>query len=327
MKILFPLFCGYFSLRITATASAASVRRNGDNRRVDSAELRGRERNVSEGGAGIVLARCMALFIGQAILACRHKKLGVTHQADHGEKAKRNGEITSVSIIVNKIPIHLRGDLPGDITAATAAVTIRGSIQNPCTKHNGIQHLNNRLGILLCAANKLRCTAIATLGAAEYVYVALAAIQDNALLYDRDTLELLRRSHRHTNLKGSIHVKFNVNCIKAAVELDRLRCNASTADACLFYTHTSRSADKILACSGQIYANVLKAISVAARIQNSSGLDAHGLPAGTAVTKTGKLIICHRKYFLLMRIQSKHSSLLLYAYFLHWCRKRHYSNK
>jgi hypothetical protein len=106
-------------------------------------------------------------------------------------------------------------------------------------------------------------------------------------------------THWHADLKGKSHVKLDIDRVKAAIELNGIGLDIGAAKLGAFYAHVVGAGDQILAHGGQEYANVLKAISVTAGIQNARGLDAEALTTGRR-TRTGKSGISHRIQGLLI---------------------------
>ena len=135
-------------------------------------------------------------------------------------------------------------------------------------------------------------------GALENVDVALAAVQNHALFQHSHTVKFLASATSHASLKLDLDVKANVDGVEAAVELHGIDMDRRPADRGALDADATGALQNLVAEIGQKYPHVLKAVTVAAGIQNAVGLDADHFSPAAGRRLAGELIFCHGNILL-----------------------------
>ena len=135
-------------------------------------------------------------------------------------------------------------------------------------------------GNILLATAELRDGAeVGRVGvAAENADVAFAAVKNDVLFYDGDAVKLLGPSGAYAGLEGQLDIKANGYGIKTAVETNGIDPHIRPCDARILDTNGRSMFYDFIPDIGKENANVLKAISVTAGIENTVGLDTDHIP-------------------------------------------------
>ena len=238
--------------------------------------------------AGIVLAGSYAFLIGNAIFGSTYKILSGADYPYHREDSEAYKQ-ESLAIFIAKASVKSRSNELGNVSATTARAAGRTAylLIHSCGKHNGVNNLHNCLGHVLCATRGLgKATEVICAGrASEYADIAFAAVKDDLLFNNRNTLKFLRSSGAHTSLKDKLDVESDVHSIKSAIETHGIDIDMCQRYSRFFCANVARSVDDIVSHIGKINTNILKAIPVAAGIENSVCLYANGVLAVRSAAK------------------------------------------
>ena len=238
--------------------------------------MRGKRHGI-EHAAGACILVGMALLIGHRVLSGVDKVLCGTNDANHGEKADGNDKHSLSLMAVNKHAVDAGSNGLGKIIgAATALAAIRLDLADTGIQNDGIHHLDHGGRYILGAATGLGHRAeIGRVGVTlEHADIVLAAVKNHVLFHNGDTVEFLRSSGAYARLKGQLDIETDGHGIKTAVETDGIDPHKRPSDTRILDTNGRSMFYDLIPDVGQENANILKAISVAARIQNAIGLDA-----------------------------------------------------
>ena len=254
--------------------------------------------HVAEHAAWIVIARCQALLVRDAVFGSMYQILSRADDANHGKDAQRNGQVT-FPIAVAQISAHARANVVGNVTAATAAMAFV-LLFDARSKYDRINDLDNsdRYVSALPARTRLGAVIGAVGIAFENVDVAFAAVKNHLFLKNSDAVKLLTSSATDARLKVKLHVETNVHAVKAAIKGHGVDVDRGPLNGGAFYSNTSGSFQNIVAKIRQKDPHVFKAISVTARIQYAIGFDTDHFPSATGRTTGGarKFVFCHSIY-------------------------------
>lgn len=254
------------------------------------------ERHGAEYAAGIVLLYSLTFLFGNAIFSRLNQILRGTYDAYDGKDTDRNGEEASATLVI-KMKRRIEGRynrLRQVVFAAASAATValRRSFHDLRSKQYGVYDLDDRGGGVLFATGGLGTIAEMTAGIALIdVDVAFTAIEDYALFEDCDSIQLLRSAATDASLDANLDIKANGNRIKATVELNGLNVDIRRNDLGTFCTDRARMLQNLVSKIRQVYANVLVAITVPTRIQDSVRVDADGI--STTRRTARESIFCH----------------------------------
>jgi hypothetical protein len=163
----------------------------------------------------------------------------------------------------------------GDIarTAATA-IALLNVLYDLDSKDDGVYDLDNCFRNTSLTANRYRtCTKVSgAFSGFEDIDVAFTAKQYNVLFQYGNALEFLR-SAVDASFKIQLDIKSNGNGVKAVIKLYRFNIDICPADFCALYAHVTGVLNDLLTKISQINANVFKAITISARIQDSVGFN------------------------------------------------------
>lgn len=254
---------------------------------------------MPEHRAGIVLAGLHALLVGHAVFGRLDQILSRAHDANHRENAKRDRQITA-GVPIRKCTADAMTNRLGNIAATTAAPTLTLLLANASAEDDGIDdfHHCDRYVAALVARAGLRAEVGGVWGTLENVDVALASVQNHALFQHCHTVKFLASAASHTSLELNLDVKANVDGVEAAIELHGIDMDGRPADRGALDADATGALQNLVAEIGQKYPHVLKAVTVAAGIQNAVGLDADHFSPTAGRRLTGELIFCHGNILL-----------------------------
>ena len=254
---------------------------------------------MTEHRAGIVFAGLHAFLVGHAVFGRLDQILGRTHDANHRENAERDSQITA-GVPIRKRTADAMANRLGNIAAATAAPTFTLLLANASTENDGIDdfyHRDRHVAALVARA-RLGAEIGCVRGTLEDVDVALTAVQNHALFQHSHTVKFLASAASHASLKLDLDVKANVDGVEAAVELHGIDMDGRPADRGALDADATGALQNLVAEIGQKYPHVLKAVTVAAGIQNAVGLDADHFSPAAGRRLAGDLIFCHGNILL-----------------------------
>ena len=255
------------------------------------------KRHIIENPARIILVSDYAFFIGYCVLGRGDEVLRGANDPHYRENTYSNDKLSLAVIAVREMSVKSNRDILGNIVAAaTAATRIAFVFFNDLRgKNNGIDDFYHCLGYVLFAAAGLGYSAEAIAGgASEYAYVTFAAVKYYLLFNDRDAFKFLRTSRGEARLEEELDIKSYCERVKSAVELNGIYTDISPRDRRLLRSYCSCTVDNIITAVGQIYTNVLKTVSVPARVEDPTRFNAYALFArlGHRASVT-KFTICH----------------------------------
>ena len=225
------------------------------------------------------------LLIGHTVFGRLEQILRRSDKTNDREQAKGNGEISAVFIIsaqhLAKIGTYTVGNIAG---AAATAAAILNVLHNPNAKHDRINHLDHSLRHVSLTAdgNGASTEIVRAFARLKNADVAFATVQYDVLFKNGNPLELLRPCV-NARLKSQLDIKANGDGIKSTVKLYGLDRNIRPANLSTFHANIRRVLNDLLPVIGQIYAYVLKAITIPAGIQNSVGFDTNGFLGVTGI--------------------------------------------
>ena len=255
------------------------------------------KRHIIEYPTGVIFVSDYAFLIGHCILGSVYEILCGTDDANDREYAYRYNELAFVMLAVAESAVYSKCDILGNVLAAatTAARIAVVLFHYLCRKNNGVDNFYHCLGDVLFAAAGLGDAAEAIAGgASEYAYVTFAAVKYYLLFNDRDAFKFLRTSRGEARLEEELDIKSYCERVKSAVELNGIYTDISPRDRRLLRSYCSCTVDNIITAVGQIYTNVLKTVSVPARVEDPTRFNAYALFArlGHRASVT-KFTICH----------------------------------
>jgi hypothetical protein len=260
-----------------------------------NSEVANRERHLAEDTARVADLGLNAFLVGNGELGCADDKLTGTDKPNHREKSDGHSKIP-LNVIAKRIA-DLTGYALGNVAAGATAATRRTLFFLDYTggKNNGVYYLKNCLGRVIGAIYGLRRgtegTAILT---AEDLGRIFASEEDHVLVDHRNAVEFLSATAGHTGLEDQLDEQSNIHRVKAAIELNAAEPNGSPGDLRTLGAHVACVLDYIVAESCQQNANVLKAVSVAAGVEDTAGLNTHVF-AWSGGRAAGKFAIRHKK--------------------------------
>ena len=263
-----------------------------------------RERHGLENTARIVVLARDAFLIGNRIFGCTDQILTGAYDAYHREKTDRNGKIFSTAITVVQNPIDTRCHVIRNIArSATAATAITTRFQNANTENNGLDYVDNSCRGIFGTEARTRLGAIIArrvIVASKGLDLVVTAKQNHTLFQHRNAVKLLRMT-ADAGLKGQLDKEFNVNGIKTAVKSDGIDTDIGRQKLGMTDTNRRGVVDDLITEIGQKDSDVLKAITIAAGIQDSVGFYTNQISARLIVKTARKSVFRHR--FLLHKVE------------------------
>ena len=290
-------------MSVSATASAAFVR----GAMIDAAtaisagygeggriELGGGKGHMAEELARVAFFCRHAFLIGHGIFRGVDEILRRTNDANDRKDADGYRKIAATLAGIAQRSLNARGDMRGNITATTATAALGGSFKDLGTKYDGIHHLHNRNWCVRHAATELRCTAKVVVGRAlEHADIALTAKENDLLFQYCDAFEFLNAPGADTSLEAELDIEFDVDGIKAAIEGDGIDVDLRPGDAGALDTNVGCVLHNVIAKIGQKHTDMLKAIPIPTRVENTIGFDTDHVSAGRGSAR--KFVFCHKR--------------------------------
>ena len=197
--------------------------------------------------------------------------------------AERGGETTGDG----------RGDVAG--AATTANRLGAGRLQNPHAEDDGVNSLHHGGGYapLLVAGLRLGAEGGSVRAGTENAHRAVAAKEDDLLFQHCDPVKLPRLTCTQTGLEDELDVEADVDGVKASVEADGVDADVGPGDAGILDANLGGALNDVPTEVGQKDPYVLKAVAVAAGIQNAVGFNTDGVgvaaPSATVALGTARI--------------------------------------
>lgn len=246
----------------------------------------GRERHGIKDTARTCVFVGTALFIRNRILGCVDKILRGTNDTNYREKTDGNHKNSFAIPTVGKNTVDVRGNTLGKVVCAAAATaaTVGLHLGNASTENDGVHNLHHRgRNVLLPTAGLGNRTKIVGIGVAlEYANVAFSTVKHHVLFHNGNTVKLLRSACAHASLERKLDIETNGHGIKAAVKTNGVNSHKRPCDARILDTNGRGMFYDLISDVGQENTNILKAISVTARVQDPVGLNTDHIPIATA---------------------------------------------
>ena len=134
--------------------------------------------------------------------------------------------------------------------------------------------------------------------ALEDVDVALTAVENDVLFQHGNTVKVLASAAAHASLKIQLDVKTNVDRIETAVELYGVDMDGRPANRGALDTDATGALQDLVAEVSQKHPYVFKAVTVAAGIQNTIGLNADHFTSAAGRSSARELVFCHGNILL-----------------------------
>ena len=179
-------------------------------------------------------------------------------------------------------------------------MTLTLPLANASAENDGIDdfyHRDRHVAALVARAGlgaEIGCVG----GTLENVDVALASVQNHVLFQYRHPVELLASAASYASLKLELDIETDVDGVEAAVKLHGIDMDGRPADRGALDADATGALQNLVAEIGQKYPHVLKAVTVAAGIQNAVGLDADHFSPAAGRRLAGELIFCHGNILL-----------------------------
>ncbi len=288
-------------------ASAAATRRTvgaGSTSGIGRAKLSHRERHGMEHAARVILLCGHTFLFGNATFGRLNEILCRANDTNDRKDPQRDREVSScasaIAFVKGKRRIEARDHCFGQILliAATAAVALSDVFHNAASQKDGRHDLNNGCGgVLFPTVEHGLCTKILAPIPLKDADIALAAVKDHALFQNGDPFQLLRAATTQAGLKCDLYIEADDDRVKASVELNGIDPDIRPNDICTSGADGTRPLQDLIAEIRKIDAYVFKAITIAAGVQHTVGINANGLAAG-ASRRAGKSVFCHILYLL-----------------------------
>ena len=275
-------------------------------------ELCSWERHGLEYTARVIVLGRNTFLIGHGIFCRIDKVLSGTNNSHHREKSDGDSKILSASVTVIQNTVHPAGNGGRNVASGTAAaMTFALGLHYASTENDRLNHIHHSRGKIFGACTRLGyCTIVGRriLGASEGADLVIAAEQHHALFQNGNTVKLLRMTS-DTCFKGQFDKEFDIDRVKSTVKSDRINGNVCGNKLGIANADRSCMLNDLVAEIGQKHADVFKAITVAAGIQNSIGLDTNQVSARLVAKTARKSVFRHR--FLLHNYSMERGTRLL----------------
>jgi hypothetical protein len=195
-------------------------------------------------------------------------------QPNDRENTEGNGKI-SASVAIGNRATHIRADRIRDVTATAAAVAAADLLYHRTGQHDRLYQLDDRRGCIAATVTQIgRCAEIGNAAITlEGVDRALAAIKDDLLIQNSDTVKLLR-SAADAGLKLQLDKETNTNGVKSTIELYVFQMDGRVSNRCTLNADRAGALNDFVAEITQKNAGILKAIPILAGIQDAICFDA-----------------------------------------------------
>lgn len=291
---------------LPVTAALAAVGYGEGQRR--RGEFRNGEFHGAEEIAGIVGAAGYALLVGNDEISGGNEILGGTNKTDKGENTQRDHQDATLVVLASVtalattvVPVVMPAERAGETArngvrhvagaAAAANRLVAERLQHPHTQHDGLHHLDHGGGDtpLLVAGLRLGAEGGAVRTGTEHTHRGIAAEEHDLLFQNSDPVEFgglgaAAVTAADASLENELDVEADVNGVEATIELDGIQTDIGPGDAGILDPNLGGAVNDLPTQIGEKNADVLKAIAIAAGIQDTVGFHAHG--AGVAALAT-----------------------------------------
>lgn len=294
------MFVVYEALAVSVTASAATLLGWAlMDRATVTAEFGNGKRHASKERTGVfAVAARRAFLVGNTVICGLYKKLGGALEPYYREYTEGNVEARTVCYytrLATKAAFYLFGELAA-FTGLAGAV----AIADPCTEYYGLYRFDNGDGITVGYRVEVSDAAEGVFRAGGEGYgVSFTAVKDHVLFKYRNSREELTVSYSETSLCLYLDVVANNYLIEALIEGDFVcsdvspkKLGGASSDAC-------GVCKDLLGGRRDIYARILKAISVTAAIQNAHCVYANRSSAVAVKTEACIFIFLHYDFSLI----------------------------
>ena len=287
-----PLSFGVSAL--TATASVRTAQIGWLLATVGAAELSDGKCDCAEEGARIiVIRRGKAFLVGDAVIRRLNEELGGPLHPYHREDAERHIKVCPLSAL-NELAVQSVGQSCGKLNAVprTAGTTAIAGAFDLRAEDHGLDRLYIGDRVIVPHGVKASHIAIIVFGrGGKGDRSAVSAVEDDILLCNGDTAEVLTFSNAEARLAFNENVVAHGDLIKAAIEGHLIDTDIRPQERCASRAHIGCVCERFLAEGGQIDTRILKAISVAAAVKNAIGVNTYRAFPVTAET------VCHISVF------------------------------
>ena len=262
-------------------------------------ELSCRESHIAEQAARIVRLARNTFLVRNRVIGRGNQVLRRALNAEYRKKTKRNVQTIAVIGIANILYAAQLTNVVRDIVAGAAGIAARAVagiwLDNQRAEHHRLNRFDNggrRIGRMVRSTPGRATVGIGI--AAEDVHVTLSTVQNDLFIQHSDAAEFLRSAAAYADFKANLDIEAGRYLIEASVKLDRINRDVGPKDFGTYNVHSrTASVEQLLTATAEINARVLVAISVAARIEHVTCVDANGFSsaAGGAARVTGASVV------------------------------------
>ena len=233
------------------------------------------ERHVLEHATRIIRCGRNAFFFGNGVFRAVHKILRGALNSYHREKSERNEQVFSRGVGAESAVKH-GADCFWQLAVAetVAEVLATASLNNLRVKYYRIDDFKNRCREIACGIALAASAAEAgtVRRALENADVTFAAVKNDLLFDDAKSICLLRATKSDADLAVDLYIHFHRHLIETAVERYRVDAHIRRDDVCALRSDVASAFNGVPAAVREINDYILKAVLVAATVQNSVGI-------------------------------------------------------
>ena len=188
-----------------------------------------------------------AVLIRQAEVVCRNQELDISFQLDDRELTKCDHENVAVGAEIKGFTLEAAADRRGNFVHFAAAAT--GRRTNLGFQQKGIEHLHNSLRHIVLGCELRVCHVLAIFGRVD-MRTSFAAEKNAALIEDCEPINNGGTTHAGTDLYRNAVEETDIDCVKAAMELDFFDIDVYMKQFCCPSSNGDRTVvDEGLICS------------------------------------------------------------------------------
>ena len=301
-----------YGISVFSASTAAVIMRCLTVGRGGASEPRYRESNGSEKITGVILSSAGTFLVGYTVISSLNEKLGGSDYPDHRENAK--GYVyRGASARGTKLAIKNSVDNVRKLMTLTTASTATSTLLDLRAENDRLNSLYDRSGVIIAHGIVCADIAIVIIGARGVRgHVSFTAVQNHGLLERGDALEGLASAYTETRLELEEDVISDVNLIESVVKRNLVDTNVCPKDFRALSLDVGRGSQNFLSKGGKIYARILEAISIAATVEHSLSVDAHG-SARVLITAEGSVSVFLHCNFSSFKVRKAHSTIRIWS--------------